>query len=181
MPVAPGLRYHVNGVALVYIGPQGTTGALQQLGVSEDGVDFTISNYADPVMTDAGGGAVPSEFIDQGRDADIGIALNLYDDSVLRQMYERRSAGGVEGTDLLPGTPIFTAGLGFRLVIQSPNEDPWRFFYCLLRAPNSTKLGTRDTIWRLRIYGARPVLPTPSAGQAQQLPKALPLFDRRFG
>lgn len=155
MPVPAGQAYHVNGPALVLVGGQGLTGSLAALGLTEDGADITVRYYDAPIMTDAGGGSVPAELQDMGRDADISLRLPLYDDKVLRTILEKRAV--LEGTDRAPGALIYQSGLGFRLVIDSPQEDPYRFLFCCIRGASSTKLGTRRTLWNLTVYAGRPV------------------------
>jgi hypothetical protein len=76
----------------------------------------------------------------------------------------------LEGQDSVPGGLIFQSNLGFRMVIDSLNEDPYRFFFCTIRGAASTKIGTRRTLWSLTIYAGRPV----NQGGYK-------LFDRRKG
>jgi hypothetical protein len=151
------MTFHVNGPAIILVGKQGNlSGPLLPLGISEDGADMAIHCYDAPIMTDARGSGVPHDLQDMGRDAEIGLKLPLYDDAVLRTILEGRANG--EGWDREPGSVIFAQGLGFRLVIDSNNEQPIRFPFCTLRASQSVKLGTRRKLWSLGIYASRQVL-----------------------
>jgi hypothetical protein len=153
MPAVAGQAIHVNGPALVLVGPQGLNGALSPLGYTEEGVDLAINNHDDPVVVDDAGTQVPADLQDMGRDASFELRLPKYDDKWLRWVLERRSQQ--EGQDNVPGGLIFGGNRGFRLVIDSPNEDPYRFYFCTLRNSSSSRLSTRRNLWSLSVYAIR--------------------------
>lgn len=154
------LAYHVNGPAIVSIGPAGTSqGTLQQLGISEDGVDIVVNAYDEPIFTDKSGQEVPDELQDFGQDAYVRMRLNLYDLNVLRVARGLRGLGGKEGVSPTRGNLVFTSGSGMRLVIASATDEPWRFFFSTLRGPRGKKVGTRKTSHDLAFYCIQRELP----------------------
>lgn len=152
--MAANVAYHVNGPALVWIGNQGVGGGLEQLGISEDGIGISLTQHDDPIMTDDGGSRIPDELQDMGEDATIDFRLVYYDLNVLRKIRKKRIGPALpEGQQRSRGSVIFNNDLGFRLVVQSDGDEPWRFFWCTLRnAPQRAKVGTKRTAWDMSIY-----------------------------
>ena len=144
-----GQAFHVNGPAIIAIGAQGIAGGLQQLGISEDGVDIVPTMQDDPIMSDAGGARIPHDLQDMGEDAVISFRLVKYDLTVLKSLRARRGIG--EGRQNQRGRVIFQNGLGFRITIAS-DDEPWRFFSCTLRGAQRSKVGTRRTAWDISCY-----------------------------
>lgn len=144
--------FHINGPAILWAGPQGNSGALEQLGISEDGVGISLSPYDDPIMTDDGGSRIPHDLQDMGSDAFIDFRLVYYDLTVLRKIRMLRDAGGIEGIQKRRGGLVFANNKGFRLAIQSETDEPWRFLFCTLRTSQRAKVGTRRTVWDMGVY-----------------------------
>jgi hypothetical protein len=145
---------HVNGPALIRVGAAGfTSSGLMDLGFSESGVDISITDYTNRVMTDAAGGAVPHELGDMGMDAVIRCRLPMFDAKAMAFVRTRRSAGGVEGTSPVRGGLIMRGGAGIRVVITSPTEGlPWRFLFCTPQGPRGGRYGTVHTVEELTFY-----------------------------
>lgn len=141
---------HVSGPAIIYVG-WGYSGALSQLGISEDGADIEITSHDQPVMTDAAGPALPADLQDMGEDANIRIALSAYDVDALKAVRKRGNAA-TEGLSGNRGRLLATNGHSIRLVIDSETDEVWRFWTTVLRGPRHAKVGTRYTVQRLNFY-----------------------------
>jgi hypothetical protein len=156
--------FHINGAPLVQFGPGGSiSGSLTDLGIAtEDGVRITVNNYDFPVMTDDGGTAAPKDIQDMGRDAIITIPLVFYDLAALTTLRSFRGTADGNGRDR--GKLTFTSGYGFRLVLTSPTDEAWRFFWCTLRGPNNFNVGTVRTIQNLTVNAFELPLAAKGAG-----------------
>lgn len=145
--------YHVNGPAIVSIGGQGTSGSLQVLGYTEDGADIEINNEFEPIMGDVGGPSKPQDLQDMGDDATIRLRLLSYDINVLNQIRTNWiGEGSLEGTRGPAGFLMGSNNAAFRVVIASATDEPWRFFSCIARGLQGTKIGVRKTVWNLNLY-----------------------------
>lgn len=169
------LPIEVNGVARVRLGLQGPNGggALEELGISENGIRLSIANRQTNVMSDAAGQVIPHDFIDQGAEAFMTITFTLFDRTVLERWAGRRH--GVGGNSMSSqqqrGVPIFQTGLGFRLVIDSPLLNlPYRFFFTTFEGNLEQFLGTN------------PVNPTlPFHAIPREVDGRWALYDRQAG
>lgn len=160
--------YHVPGPVQISTGT-GSAGALQLLGLTEDGVDLSIDTAMEPLMSDVAGVSKPADLQDMGDDATIRVPLVTYDSTVLEVLRKRGgSASGVSGAR---GALMGTGGIAFRLLLNSADE-PWNFFTAILRNAQEVKLGTKYSVWRLTFY-AWVFVP---AGNTT--PAGLKLYDR---
>lgn len=148
-----GRLYHVNGPSICKVGPGGfpTTGALSDLGITEDGADVTIRFYDRPIPVDTGGVNLPGDLQEMGKDAVINIRLPLYDEGVLAYYYRQNQLED-PGKEPEIGKLVGLSGDSTRLVILSSMDIPYRFFHTRIRGDLSTKLGTKNTVWNLSIY-----------------------------
>lgn len=163
---------HVSGPALVYI-RFGPTGALRQLGISQDGVDVEVNNHDEPVMTDAAGPSLPADIQDTGQDAMIRFGLSAYDYDMLVKVRTRGNAAK-EGQSGSRGLLLGASGATMGLVIASESDEPWRFFTTILRGPQHVKPSTRYSVQRLSFYAWALVGPSNNS-------YGKPLYDHVFG
>ena len=117
----------VEGPALLYVSAANLEGAIPsvdltgwtQLGVTESGVNVSISNLTHRVNSDDCGGSEgnPAEILSMGSQATIRGSLVKYNanavSSIMSGFY-----GDAEGSTVLPGTPVFASGRGFSLYIS---------------------------------------------------------------
>jgi hypothetical protein len=165
---------HVNGPALLYTGYAmwdgthaniaGASGNLDspaQLGISEEGVDLSITYFDDPVIADTGGPNCPVDLQDMGVIAEIRARLVIYDLAKLTTLRQRGSgtAGTFEAEGALPpiGTLIYANGFANRLIVIDQDETAWRFWATKLRGASEIKLGTKRKIWNLRWIAWAPI------------------------
>ena len=166
--------FHVNGPAIVYVGAQGPTGgALSQLGVTEDGVEGTIQHDYEELKTDVSGPAHPAELQDMGEGASFRIRMIVWDQTIMRSIRADEATGAglgalAEGLAAQRGQLVFGNDNGFRLVIASNLDEPWRFYYCVCAGSQAFRVGTRATRWDLAIRAIAYIPPT--ATTAQNIP-----------
>lgn len=120
------LTYHVTtGGVYLQVGT-GAAGALETLGVPEDGIFIDITKHERPIHTDVSGPEVPADIQDFGISAVIRCSLIAYDLAVADRV-ERAAGQGAGG--LLPamGTLIGTDDRSFAVAIASATDEPWNF------------------------------------------------------
>lgn len=143
---------HVSGEARIKIG-SGSVGALEILGVSEDGVDINIEDHVDPVMTDTFGPRVPFDeqhFLETGT---IQMRLIFYDEAILAKIRRPLLNSAAEGTMVEAGTLYGAAGHYFRLLILSPQDSlPWNFLSARMERAKRVKIGTKRNAWDLSFF-----------------------------
>lgn len=145
------LAYHVNGPALIKVGPIGTAGALSVLGYSVDGVAISMSRHVHEIMTDVAGSEMPAELQDMGMSARLRFDLVSYDLAVLQVLRSNIGAAG-EGVLGPMGRLVGGSGIGQRVVISSPNGDePWRFFSVFCKDAQEGKVGSKKTVWKMNM------------------------------
>ena len=168
MPTA----YHVNGPAVVKIGVG--AGALQVLGIAEDGVDIQFRRLIGEVKSDVAGPMAPAEIQDFGGDATITARVSVYDEDVLKSA---RKMSDATDDGQLPTIGGFIGGgsKSLKLVIASSLDSPFRFPTTVLRDAQDCKLGTKYTVWAMRFYAWAYIGPTLTTA------KDVKLFDRTDG
>lgn len=125
------IAIHVNGAAIIKVGPQGVTGTPDVLGITEAGPHIDIELHKEGVVADTGGPSIPVDYQKMGKSAKITFALPIYDIAILTDRILKNQAGTNEGQIPALGGLMFGNTAGFRLVITSPVEAvPWRFYYC---------------------------------------------------
>jgi len=161
--------YTVNGTALVSVGT-GTSGALEVLGYTQDGVDIDITEITEDIMTDVMGRA-PQDVQAMGMTARIVCAFIALDRTVLAKITGRgdRTAVGQVNT---PGLVLGAAGHLFRVGIASPFDTPWSFSKCLVRPGFGTRLATKANPLRVEFFALPYAAVTTVAG------KDTPLWTR---
>lgn len=162
----------VAGPVLVKV--QMVGGVLEQLGISEDGVEPEIRIYRMPVKADTGGPNLPVEMQDMGSDAIIRMTLPISDKDVLAKVM--RHAGQAQpGTQPAIGRLIYSNNNYFRLLLECAvpgTSDPINFPVCILNgAPVRVKYGTKYTVWRMEFYAFAPIYTQNSAA-------AVKLYDQ---
>lgn len=145
--------YHVDGPVLIKVGT-GAAAALEELGVSEDGVDISLNLYSEPVMSDAAGPRVPVDLQRMGEDASITFRLTDFDLVILNKIKALAIGNATEGVGGAPGSLIGTGGSAYRVVLTSADE-PWRFTTCTLRNPQRHKMGTKYKTPAVEFYAWR--------------------------
>jgi hypothetical protein len=140
---------HVSGEALLRTGT-GAANALEDLGVSVDGVDIAITDHTDPIYTDTFGPDVPFDEQQFLADAVVSAQLVFYDELVLAKLRGRANAG--DGQLGSAGQLWGAGGKYFRLLIASPTDIPYNFLHARLQNAFSQKVGTRKTIWQVQFY-----------------------------
>jgi hypothetical protein len=187
---------HVNGPAIIYTGSplfdathllaagytQGSSslGSPAQLGISVDGVEITLSTYDDPIIADTGGMRLPVDLQDMGIDALIRFQLVIYDLTVLQPLRQR--SGATEGTLPQLGALVAANLYTKRLIISGAADDgPWRFYNTYPRNVESTKVGTKRTIWNLELYAWAVIGNAVTAASGAPPAGSIPLYDHVNG
>lgn len=146
------MAINVNGEARVRTGT-GAASALEDLGVSQDGVSIGIRDHTSPVFTDSFGGPLGPPFDEQQfqQDAIIRMLLPFYDEAVLTKIRSRM--GGTDGVQAASGALWGGGAKYFRLLVTSPvGALPWNFLTARLYESFEHKIGTKYTIWDLTFY-----------------------------
>lgn len=143
----------VQGPVLIQTGTGGA-GALETLGISEDGVEPDVRRYLADVKADTGGPNIPVEMQDMGSDAVIRMTLPIFDAAVLTKI-QKHAGQATPGLQPAMGTLVQTGGFSFRLLLKPTATnacDPLNFLNAWLRNSQKVKLGTRRTVWNLEFY-----------------------------
>lgn len=157
---------HVNGPALLQVGFNG--GALQDLGVSESGVDWVVHLYDEPIKADTAGPMMAADVQDMGMDAEGSVRMVFWDDSVLEGCLQRNNAPAPGQLGSI-GIPIGLGGDAIRLVITSDQDLPHRFLTCIVRGPQRKRLSTRYATYDLRFYAWALIGPTDKTALGKKL------------
>lgn len=153
---------HVFGTANIYTGT-GSVGALEQLGVSQDGVKITLDTHFDPVHTDHYGKMTPYDYQYLLQEATITCELIWYDAAVFAKFIsgvpnEPIAAAGVFGS---AGDLVIQNSLYARLLIKSTPtstgltsvETCYNFPRAILVDQSSVKVGVEKNVWNLTFKG----------------------------
>lgn len=141
---------HVNGEALIRTGT-GAANALEDLGVSLDGVTITLHEHSDKIFTDTFGPDVPFDEQYFLMDATVRATLIFYDDAVLGHIRSRQS--GTDGTIGAAGTLWGGGSKYFRVLILSPTDSlPFNFPNARMEGGQPQKVGTKRTQWDVTFY-----------------------------
>ena len=152
--------YHVFGAAVIQVGT-GVAGALQTLGVTEDGADLDFETFIEPVRGDVNGPRVPVELQEMGAECWIRLRLVAWDTAVLNALLNRNDSGvsppaGVPGTMGTPGRLVGSSGDAVRLtVIPGPaggSEAGYYFPTAVVRNRYGFKAGTENGKFNLSLY-----------------------------
>jgi hypothetical protein len=166
-------EFYVNGEASVASGTGGG-GALEEMGISVDGVSITINEYNDGIMIDTRGPHVPGEYQYFLNDADIKMELVYFDEAVVEKW--------LSGTPGIPnsylewddaGQLLFLTGRAARLLIRSTpfgtgltgQADCYNFPLAILTGAAETKLGTVRSTWTLTFKAMPAYQPCSTFGQ----------------
>lgn len=144
---------HVSGEALLRTGTA-SLNALEDLGVSVDGVDIEIRDYVSPVHVDTYGGpsGPPFDEIGYGQTATISAQLVFYDKAVLAKI-RPPFVGGTDGQQGTAGTLYGAGSKYFRLLITSTvDTDPFNFVTVRCLDAKRAKVGVRQTIWSVTFF-----------------------------
>jgi hypothetical protein len=153
--------FHVNGIAEIKVGT-GTSGALETLGHTINGVYIDPQLLEEPIYTDAGGGpgGVPATHVTQGEIHIVTAELIVYDVAVLakiRKGMEKTVNSVTEGTmqkagQILDSTAVGGSGVGgwFRLLILSPDDSEPRNYLTARLTRKPRRMSTRNTIYELQ-------------------------------
>lgn len=139
---------HVSGVSRCRTGT-GSAGALEDLGVSLDGMEIDLVEFTSPVYTDERGGpeGPPVDEQNFGQIAVITGQLVKMDRAVLAKL-----RGRISTTDGTLGVAGILWGVGvkyFRLLITSADE-PWNFPTARLLGSTVHRIGTKRTVVNVR-------------------------------
>ena len=138
--------YMVNGTAFVYVGT-GAGNALQLLGYTDQGVEMSVDEFKEPIMTDLYGNRVPQDYQDMGMSARITVNLIACDRTVLASVIGRGDRSEV-GEISQPGLVLGMSGYAFGVAIASPADYPWVFYSCLMSKGFGTRLATKANPFR---------------------------------
>ncbi len=132
----------VAGLAICKV-DTGVSNALEDLGVSRNGVEITDNGYFLDVHTDEDGGddGPPTDVQFLGQTATIRMELTKYDTAV-RAKIDSRMYGGTSGTVGTVGTLMQGGSKTFRLLIHSTSE-PYNFPVVVFREPIEINKGTK--------------------------------------
>jgi hypothetical protein len=169
MAVGP---YHINGPALVYVGT-GSSGALELLGFTKDGVDVRVTEHSKTIQTDLFGGdeGPPQDMQIFGQSAVLNIPLIASDRTVLTKVESRgdRTAAGqisTPGTVAGGGVAVGTAGnIYFACAFTSAADTPWKFAACYLKPDFNTRLGSVIAPFVLQLIAIPYALVTVTTGK----------------
>jgi hypothetical protein len=128
----------------------GSANALEDLGVSVDGIDIAITDYTEAIYTDSYGADVPFDEQQFLADAVVSGQLVFYDEAVLAKLRGRPNA--VDGQLGAAGQLWGAGGKYFRLLVASPTDVPYNFLHARLQNAFSQKIGTRRTLWNVQFY-----------------------------
>lgn len=146
---------HVNGEASIWTGT-GAAGALEQLGVSVDGVTFKETLLKEPVMVDTYF-KHPYDYQYSLVELVVTCDLVVWDASVLAKL-KGRFAGTTQGTYAPAGSLFVQGGGTVRLLIHStPSgtgitgvEPCWNFPQVFLDDDYEVKFGTEHSKYKLK-------------------------------
>lgn len=134
----------VPGAALIKTG-SGSSGALESLGYSINGVEITEEMLSEDVPGDQNGGegGPPIDIQDFGHIARIRMELSVWDFTVAGRL--RSKLNGVsQGVSPTPGSLIFANSYHFRLLILPVTAgDAMNFLVATPREPHVINLGTK--------------------------------------
>jgi hypothetical protein len=149
---------HVNGAAVIFTGT-GASSALEELGVSVDGVTIKETLVKEPVMIDTYY-KTPYDFQYSLSEVLVTCDLVAWDDSVLNKVLGRLVGTSplTPGTFGSAGSLIVAGGYTTRLLIKSTptsqgvtgSEACHNFPLVFLDDAAEAKLGTERTIWKLQ-------------------------------
>ncbi len=151
------LQLHVNGTAQIWSGT-GTANALEQLGVSVDGVTIQLNTEYDEIFTDHYGPKVPYDLQYFLQDALIKCELVWYEQTVLYKWLTGTPGAGLTlGVMGAAGNLAVQNALASRLLIKSTPattglttvENCWNFLNVVLVDQHETKVGVEKTVWNL--------------------------------
>lgn len=154
-------KYHVYGPAEMQVGT-GTTKALQSLGISQDGVEITITPNYQPIYSDAGGPSVPVDHLYMGSTVMVRATLVDWIEERLRKLraFALNGLSATDGTEVIAGTLVGkngTAANSNYLPLSIPtgitdSEDPWYFPTMLAMEPQQFKLSTQQMVTRVGFF-----------------------------
>lgn len=146
--------YTVNGSALVYVGT-GSLFALELLGYTDNGVDIQVNYNRSEIFTDIYGPMTPHDLQDMGMTARIVAPFIVIDRTIMSKLLTLGDNGGsggaaqgqlnTAGLPLGAGFPNGVGGSGYLVpvVIASPADVNWKFWYCAVRPTLGTRLATK--------------------------------------
>lgn len=151
---------HVNGEASIWTGT-GSSNALEELGISVDGVTFKETLLKEPVMVDTYF-KHPFDYQYSLTEVVITCDLVIWDATVLAKL-KSRLIGVTQGTYGAAGSLIVAGGYTTRLLIMSTPastgitgvEPCWNFPKVFLDDAYEAKFGTERTIYKL-VFRAMP-------------------------
>lgn len=138
------LAVHVAGLTTVKV--EFSSGGLQTLGYSRNGVDITYEGYHLDVHGDENGGddGPPIEVQYMGEKANVRLELTKFDRAVA-DLCTSRLDGADPGEPGAAGTLMFGANKMFRLLLDSPDRVrnfPWAFVRGSIEENQGTKFTT---------------------------------------
>jgi hypothetical protein len=140
---------HVNGEASIWTGT-GAASALEELGVSVDGVEIDIETVKKPVIIDTYG---ENEYDFQyfGQRATVKVTLVVFDQTVLNKLLNTL-VGTTAGTFSPAGSLIVAGGFSTRLLVKSTpagagvtGSEPCHNFPQVFLDTNASKFSTETT------------------------------------
>lgn len=133
---------HVAGLAICKV-DTGTSNALEELGVTDNGVEIIDNGYFYDVHTDEDGGdeGPPTDVQFLGQTCTIRMLLHKYDEAT-RVKIGSRQYGGTDGTVGTVGTLMIGGSKTFRLLIHSTTQ-PYNFPVTMFREPIEINKGTK--------------------------------------
>lgn len=136
------LEIKVDGPALIKVGT-GASGALEQLGYTENGTDVEFRGYHGDVPGDEHGGdqGPPIDVQYFGEIVIVRLTFTKFDVAIANKV-SARVRGATFGTPATPGTLMFDSDNCFRLLIQ-PTRDPLNFLRAFSRGSITTNKGTK--------------------------------------
>lgn len=163
--------FHVAGESIPYVRFNGT--GLEQLGIcGDDGVTVREQVFNRPIHTDVSGAQVPAEQQRFGSIHRISFQLPVWDETILDQVRKHTNAAAVGNMPSM-GRLIYSNNHHFQLLLQCPQDQPYRWFVCLLDDMQEVNLGTVASAWRLSITAFPPIGTATTALN-------VPLYDRTF-
>lgn len=136
-------QIHVSGEAAIKTGT-GSSSALEDLGVSVDGVEIAVRDHTEPIFTDTFGPQVPFDEQQFLETALIRATLVFYDEAVMAKI--RTKTGSAEGTMGAAGALWGAGSFYYRLLVLSPTASrPYNFPKARLLDAFPAKVGTRKT------------------------------------
>jgi hypothetical protein len=158
---------HVSGKATIWV-DTGASHALEDLGITQDGVELTFQAYALDVPTDEDGGTdgPPTDVQWLGETAQIRLQLTKWD-AAIGDKVAARIRGFNPGAQGTPGTLWITSGRYFRLLVL-PVITPINFPCVVFREPIEINKGTKFSRFVL-------------SGTAYRHPTTRTLYDAQTG